>query len=204
RWSARLARAARPVCGSRPYARRMLSLLSGVPSVERMEGLRLKYFPERSAMVVVWTKRASTSAKAPAMARRAAALPETLQGRTPCASWHGRTSPACAVLSRDRPLGGCLIVAAGRFDPVETARAVAADREPRLDVYELCRALSAEVLDFKDLDAAASPMVRAVRRALGDSAALALLGASRAGEFRSVLTTGEDIGIPLAARLRFA
>ena len=87
---------------------------------------------------------------------------------------------------------------------METARAVAADREPRLDVYELCRALSAEVLDFKDLDAAASPMVRAVRRALGDSAALALLGASRAGEFRSVLTTGEDIGIPLAARLRFA
>jgi glycosyltransferase involved in cell wall biosynthesis len=101
-------------------------------------------------------------------------------------------------------LSRCLILAAGRFDPVETARAVAADREPRLDVYELCRALSAEVLDFKDVDASASPMLRAARRALGDSAALALLGASRAGEFQSVLTTGEDIGIPFAARLRFA
>src|SRR4051812_12989518 len=125
-------------------------------------------------------------------------------GGTPCASRRGRTSHACALRSRGWPLSRCLILAAGRFDPVETARAVAADREPRLDVYELCRALSAEVLDFKDVDASASPMLRAARRALGDSAALALLGASRAGEFQSVLTTGEDIGIPFAARLRFA
>ena len=97
-----------------------------------------------------------------------------------------------------------LILAAGRFDPVETARAVAADREPRLDVYELCRALSADVLDFKDVDASRSPVVRAARRALGPSAALALLGAERASEYQAILTTGEDIGIPLAARLRFA
>ena len=98
----------------------------------------------------------------------------------------------------------CLILAAGRFDPVETARAVAADREPRLDVYELCRSLSADVLDFKDVDASRSALVRAAGRALGQSAALALLGAERAADYQAILTTGEDIGIPLAARLRFA
>jgi len=97
-----------------------------------------------------------------------------------------------------------LILAAGRFDPAETARAVAADREPRLDVYELSRVLSADVLDFKDVDASRSPVVRAARRAMGASAALALLGAERAPEYQAILTTGEDIGIPLAARLRFA
>ena len=97
-----------------------------------------------------------------------------------------------------------LILAAGRFDPAETARAVAADREPRLDVYELRRALSADVLDFKDVDASRSPLVRGARRALGASAALAMLGAERAPDYQAILTTGEDIGIPLAARLRFA
>jgi glycosyltransferase involved in cell wall biosynthesis len=97
-----------------------------------------------------------------------------------------------------------LILAAGRFDPVETERAVAADREPRLDVFELARELSADVLDFKDVDASHSTVVRAARRALGPSAALALLGAERAPAYDAVLTTGEDIGIPLAARLRFA
>ena len=98
----------------------------------------------------------------------------------------------------------CLILAAGRFDPVETARAVAADREPRLDVYELCRSLSADVLDFKDVDASRSALVRAAGRALGQSAALALLGAERAADYQAILTTGEDIGSPLASRLRFA
>ncbi|TMA21781.1 MAG: glycosyltransferase family 4 protein [Deltaproteobacteria bacterium] len=87
---------------------------------------------------------------------------------------------------------------------METARAVAADREPRLDVYELCRSLSADVLDFKDVDASRSALVRAAGRALGQSAALALLGAERAADYQAILTTGEDIGIPLAARLRFA
>ncbi|MFL5248372.1 MAG: glycosyltransferase family 4 protein [Myxococcales bacterium] len=96
----------------------------------------------------------------------------------------------------------CLILAAGRFDPVTSARAALTDREPRLDVFELACALSADVLDFQDVDAARSPLVRATHRALGPSAALALLGAERARGYDAILTTGEDIGIPLAARLR--
>jgi len=105
---------------------------------------------------------------------------------------------------RGKTVKRCLILAAGRFDPAQTASAVAADREPRLDVFELARVLPADVLDFKDVDASRSPVVRAARRALGPSAALALLGAERAAGYEAILTTGEDIGIPLAARLRFA
>jgi glycosyltransferase involved in cell wall biosynthesis len=89
-----------------------------------------------------------------------------------------------------------LILAAGRFGPT-LASEIAAGREPRLDVYELQRELSADLLDFKDVDGGGR-LVRAAQRAMGDSAALALLGAQRAESYDAVLTTGEDIGIPFA------
>src|SRR5881394_778954 len=87
----------------------------------------------------------------------------------PIHAWSARAVPWRAGNAVTR----CLILAAGRFDPAETGRAVAADREPRLDVFELARALSADVLDFKDVDASRSALVRAAGRALGQSAALA-------------------------------
>src|SRR5438067_8164020 len=108
---------------------------------------------------------------------------------------HARRELCGTIAGGETPVTRCLILAAGRFDPAETASAVAADREPRLDVFELARALSAEVLDFKDVDASRSAVVRASRRALGASAALALLGAERAAAYDAILTTGEDIGI---------
>jgi glycosyltransferase involved in cell wall biosynthesis len=93
-----------------------------------------------------------------------------------------------------------LILAAGRFGPTLSAE-IAAGREPRLDVFELQAALGADLLDYRDVDASTKPAVRLVRRALGPSAALAVLGASVASRYQAVLTTGEDIGIPLAALL---
>jgi glycosyltransferase involved in cell wall biosynthesis len=92
-----------------------------------------------------------------------------------------------------------LILAAGRFG--EALGPIAAGREPRLDVFELRDALSADVLDYGAVDAAALP-VRLTARALGDSAALAVLGAAAAARYDAVLTTGEDIGIPFAALLK--
>ena len=92
------------------------------------------------------------------------------------------------------------ILAAGRFGPEFAAR-IAEGKEPRLDVFELRDALGAELFDFRALDQA--PLaVRALRLAASDSAALALFGARLRPAPDVFFTTGEDIGIPLAALLK--
>jgi glycosyltransferase involved in cell wall biosynthesis len=93
-----------------------------------------------------------------------------------------------------------LILAAGKFGP-PLADEIAAGREPRLDVFELQSALQADLLDFRDVDAARGPLMQAARKSLSPSAALALLGASVSDKYDAVLTTGEDIGIPYAVRM---
>lgn len=94
-----------------------------------------------------------------------------------------------------------LILAAGRFD--ENLRAaIAAGREPRLDIFELARKLGADHLDYLDAEASQHPVVVATRKALGASPAVAVLGYLRRHAYDVVLTTGEDIGIPFAALLR--
>jgi glycosyltransferase involved in cell wall biosynthesis len=93
-----------------------------------------------------------------------------------------------------------LILAAGRFGgPLKDE--IAAGREPRLDVFELRDALRADVLDYDSADACKSASVRATRRTAGISAALALMGAQAADRYDSVLTTGEELGIPFAMLL---
>jgi glycosyltransferase involved in cell wall biosynthesis len=94
-----------------------------------------------------------------------------------------------------------MILAAGRFDEAMRAR-IKEQREPRLDVFELERELQAEVLDFKDVDASENPAVKLASRAAGPSAALALLGFLKRGNCDAFFTTGEDIGLPLAALLK--
>src|SRR5579859_1118870 len=96
-----------------------------------------------------------------------------------------------------------LILAAGRFgDPMREL--VAKGREPRLDVFEIAEVLGADVLDFLDVDKSPLRGVAAARRALGASAALAQLGFLRRDGYDAILTTGEDIGLPLAALLKFS
>jgi glycosyltransferase involved in cell wall biosynthesis len=95
----------------------------------------------------------------------------------------------------------CMILAAGRFDDAMRAR-IAEQREPRLDVFELERELHAEVLDFKDVDRSQNLAVKVASRSAGPSAALALLGFLKRGDCDAFFTTGEDIGLPLAALLR--
>ncbi len=91
-----------------------------------------------------------------------------------------------------------LILAAGRFDE-PLANRIRAGEEPKLDIFELQVALRAEVLDFRAVDGSRRPAVRLAQRLLGDSVALALIGAEERARYDAVLTTGEDIGIPLAA-----
>jgi hypothetical protein len=94
-----------------------------------------------------------------------------------------------------------LILAAGRFGDT-MKRAIADGREPRLDVFEIAERLNADMLDFLDVDASRLPAVRLATRTVGPSGALALLGHSLRKRYDAILTTGEDIGLPLASLLR--
>jgi len=94
-----------------------------------------------------------------------------------------------------------LIVAAGRFDEALAER-IASGREPRLDVFEVQRALGADLIDYRAVDASRSLAVHAVRRTLGESAAASVIGADLSRRYDAIFTTGEDIGIPLAAQLK--
>jgi glycosyltransferase involved in cell wall biosynthesis len=95
----------------------------------------------------------------------------------------------------------CLILAAGRFD--DTLRAqISQDREPRLDIFELERELGADFIDFKEVDASHNPAVKLAARTAGPSAAVALLGFLNRDRYDCFFTTGEDIGLPLAALLK--
>jgi glycosyltransferase involved in cell wall biosynthesis len=95
----------------------------------------------------------------------------------------------------------CLILAAGRFDH-ELKDQIANGREPRLDVFQLAEVLGADMIDFKDAERSTHPLVRLTARAAGNSAAVALLGFLERRRYDAFLTTGEDIGLPLAALLK--
>jgi glycosyltransferase involved in cell wall biosynthesis len=95
----------------------------------------------------------------------------------------------------------CMILAAGRFDDALKGR-IAQGRDPRLDVFELERVLGARLLDFKDVDRSTNPAVKLALKTAGPSAALALLGFLERASCDAFFTTGEDIGLPLAALLK--
>jgi glycosyltransferase involved in cell wall biosynthesis len=101
-----------------------------------------------------------------------------------------------------------LLLSAGRFDQSMAAK-IAAGREPRLDVFELQRELGAAApdhlarsLDHGDVERCTRPDVRAVHAALGPSVALAYLGVVDRQGAEAYLTSGEDIGLPLAMLLK--
>jgi glycosyltransferase involved in cell wall biosynthesis len=94
----------------------------------------------------------------------------------------------------------CLILAAGRFDTT-LRRKIAEGREPRLDVFELAKVLDADVMDFRDAERSSAPSVKLAARTLGPSAGVAALGFSERTRYDAYFTTGEDIGLPLAAML---
>ncbi len=87
--------------------------------------------------------------------------------------------------------------------------AVAADGHPRMDYYALAAALDAaggraDLLDFAAVDAARHPLVRLVRRVVGRSPALALLGFLERHRYDAVFSNGENVAIPLALLLKLA
>jgi glycosyltransferase involved in cell wall biosynthesis len=94
-----------------------------------------------------------------------------------------------------------LILAAGRFGDSMRTR-IDAGTEPRLDVFEVANALGARVIDYLDAEKSTDGPAQLVRRTLGESAAVAYLGFLERNRFDAILTTGEDIGLPLAMLLK--
>jgi glycosyltransferase involved in cell wall biosynthesis len=95
----------------------------------------------------------------------------------------------------------CLILAAGRFDDGLKA-AIAREREPRLDVFQLASELEADVMDFSEVERSRESAVKLVARTAGKSAAVALLGFRQRARYDAFFTTGEDIGLPLSLLLK--
>jgi len=94
-----------------------------------------------------------------------------------------------------------LILAAGRFG--EAMRGDIRDgREPRLDVFEIASRLDADIIDYREAERSRLPAARLLSRTLGPSAAVAYLGYLERSRYDAVLTTGEDIGLPLASLLK--
>lgn len=94
-----------------------------------------------------------------------------------------------------------LILAAGRFGG-EMRSAIVAGREPRLDVFEIAARLGADIIDYRDAEQSSRRRVQLVARTAGLSAAVAQIGFMERHKYDSVLTTGEDIGLPLALLLK--
>jgi glycosyltransferase involved in cell wall biosynthesis len=93
-----------------------------------------------------------------------------------------------------------LILAAGRFGE-QMKRAIDGGREPRLDVFEIARALDADVIDYLHLDGSKAVPTRLFGR-VGPSVGVAYLGYCARQRYDAVLTTGEDIGLPLGSMLK--
>ena len=84
----------------------------------------------------------------------------------------------------------------GEFDPALPER-VARGEHPRVEFLELLQDQPIRLLSFGDAAASKSPPVALARRAGGGYWGLAVLGRQQRGLSRA-LTTGEDIGLPLA------
>lgn len=93
-----------------------------------------------------------------------------------------------------------LILAAGRFGD-EMRAAIGAGKEPRLDVFLLAERLGADVIDYLDVDRTRVAPAKLLSRTLGESPAVAYLGFLERDRYDAILTTGEDIGLPLASLL---
>lgn len=74
---------------------------------------------------------------------------------------------------------------------------IAAGRHPRTDYFDLLERYPARLVTFEEVAAAAAPLVRLSQRLGGPAWGMAALGRVQPG-LAGALTTGEDVGFPLA------
>ncbi len=84
-----------------------------------------------------------------------------------------------------------------------TAEDIAQQRRPRADYFELARTLEADLLDHAAARRRSGRMGRAIERIAGPNVMLAYACWRDRGRYQTILTDGEQVGIPLAALFRF-
>ncbi|MGI4787995.1 MAG: glycosyltransferase family 4 protein [Janthinobacterium lividum] len=94
----------------------------------------------------------------------------------------------------------CAFFFGGLLDPTLPGR-IASGEHPRVEYLELLSGYPMKLLSFQEASDSASPLVKLAQRAGGPYWGLAALGRKQRG-LKAALTTGEDIGLPLALMQR--
>jgi glycosyltransferase involved in cell wall biosynthesis len=87
--------------------------------------------------------------------------------------------------------------------PDDLEAQVAAGRRPRVDYLELATAMGADLVDHGAVARDTSPTIRVVRKLLGANVALAVMCFRARKRYGVIITDGEQVGLPLAALLRW-
>lgn len=86
--------------------------------------------------------------------------------------------------------------------PQDLAAQIVAGQRPRADYMELARGLNADVLDYAKARVVAGNFAPALERLGGANLVLAYACWKLRTQYRSILTDGEQVGLPLAALLK--
>jgi glycosyltransferase involved in cell wall biosynthesis len=96
-----------------------------------------------------------------------------------------------------------LITVSGTISPTTRAD-IDAGRRPRADYYELADALGADLIDFELAARLAGPVGRLVGKVAGKAAMLAWVCWRSRHRYDTILTDGEQVGLPYAVLCRFS
>jgi glycosyltransferase involved in cell wall biosynthesis len=87
--------------------------------------------------------------------------------------------------------------------PSNIHQQISSGSRPRADYLEIARVLGADVVDYSEARKTAGPIGAALERLGGPNLLLAYACWRRRKDYRAILTDGEQIGLPLAALLKF-
>jgi glycosyltransferase involved in cell wall biosynthesis len=95
-----------------------------------------------------------------------------------------------------------ILTVSGVIDPEQLEAAKRGER-PRPDYTEIARALDAELLDYEAARRSSRLLGRYIEKALGKNALLAWACFARRGDVSTILSDGEQVGIPLSLLLKW-
>jgi glycosyltransferase involved in cell wall biosynthesis len=95
-----------------------------------------------------------------------------------------------------------LLTVSGTLDPAIREK-IARGERPRADYIEMARAFDAELMDYARARALSGAVGRALEKIAGRNAMLAFASWTQRKNYRVIFSDGEQVGIPLAALLKF-
>jgi glycosyltransferase involved in cell wall biosynthesis len=87
--------------------------------------------------------------------------------------------------------------------PADLRERIARGERPRADYLELARGFDADLIDYAQARKLAGPLAKLLERAGGSDLVLAWACFRLRGRYKLIVTDGEQIGLPLAALLRY-